>query len=160
MCKNAFSLIFYTNHCKIISKILQINIIKLYYLVVSQNRRELCLTQQYRPSQYNNWISILKDLLEIYIANRLYPKESSNENKKILIWSRSYNIGISFGKTGYWILSKPCWINRQLLADKILWDVWSVGWRAKAIACPKLCKSLFIGFKTDRVETINDGKSL
>ena len=162
MCKNAFSLIFYKNHCKKISKMVETitRIIKLYYLVVSPNRREMCLIQPYRPFQYNRFISILKNFLEIYIANRLYPKMSSNENKLILIWSRFSNVGISFGKTGYWILSNPCWINRLVLAEKILRDLQSDGRRAKAIACQKLFKSLFIGFKTDRVETINDGKCL
>ena len=129
-------------------------------MVVSQKRREMCLIQAYRPSQYNRLISISNDFLEIYIANRLYPKGSSNKNKLILNWSRCSNDEISFGKTGYLILSNPCWINRLLLAEKILRDLQSVGWKAKTIACPKLFKSLFIGFKTERVETINDGKSL
>ena len=43
--------------------------IKLDYLVVSQNRQEMCSVQAYRPSQNNRLISILKDILEIYIAN-------------------------------------------------------------------------------------------
>ena len=132
----------------------------MYYLVVSQNRREMCLIQAYRPSEYNRLIFILKDHLEIYIVNRLYPKGSSNKNKLILNWSRFSNDEISFDKTGYLILSNPCWINRLLLAEKILRDFQSVGWRAKPFACPKLYKLLFIGFKTDRVEIMNDGKSL
>ena len=142
------------------NKIWETYIIKFYYLVVSQNRREMCLIQPYCSCQYNRLISILKDFLEIYIANRLYPKGSSNKNKLILIRSRSSNVGISFGKTGYWILAKPCWINQLLLADKLLRDLQFVGWRAKTIAFPKLFKSLFIGFKTDRIETMNDGKWL
>ena len=43
---------------------------------------------------------------------------------------------------------------------KILRDLESVGWKAKTYACPNLFKSLFIGFKTERVETMNEGKSL
>ena len=106
-----------------------------YYLVASQNRRVMCLIQAYRPSQYNRLISILKDVLDIYIANRLYPKRFSNKNKLILNWSRFSNDEISFGKTGYLILSNPCRTNRLFLAEKILRDLQSVGWRAKTIAC-------------------------
>ena len=130
----------------------------MYYLVVLQNIREMCLIQAYRLSQYNKLISILKDFWEIYIANRLYPKGSSNENKLIFNWSLSSNDEISFGIIGYLILFNPCRINRLLLPDKILRDLQSVGWRAKTYACLKLFKSLFIGFKTDRVKTKNDGK--
>ena len=43
-----------------------------YYLVLSQNIREMCLIQAYRPSQYNRLIFIVKDFIEIYIASRLY----------------------------------------------------------------------------------------
>ena len=100
-----------------ISKILETNIIKLYCLVVSQNRREMCLIQHYCLSQYNKLIFILKIFLEIYITNRLYSKGSSHENKFIIIWSRFSNVGISLGKTGYRILSNLCWISRLFLAE-------------------------------------------
>ena len=67
-----------------------------------------------------------------------------------------FNLGFLFGKTGNLTFCNLCSINQPLLAEYKLRDFKSVRWRAKAIAYPKLYKSVFVVFKTDRVDATND----
>ena len=51
---------------KTIYKIWETYILKLYYMVVSQNKQEMCLIQVYSPSQYNRFFVFWKNFRNIH----------------------------------------------------------------------------------------------